>query len=414
MRSIGVVTVGRSDYGLYRPILECIAADPGLELVLIASGAGLAEAAGGTPEWVGADGFAIAERVEMLLSSDTPEAIAKSMGLGVLGFAQLWGRWRPDWLLLLGDRFEMYAAGLAALPFQIPIAHIHGGELTEGAFDDVLRHSLTKLSHLHFVAHPAYAARVLQLGEEPWRVVVSGAPGLDQIRTTAGLDRQQFEQQFGLTLPDRFALVTFHPATLEAAQAEAQCGELLAALNASGLAAVFTLPNADTNHRHIERLLAAYVAGAPECRIAPSLGSAGYFSLMRHAAVMVGNSSSGLLEAPSFALPVVNVGTRQDGRVRAANVIDCGNGRAEILQAMRRALAPSFRQALAGKPSPFGDGHAAERIVAALGGVALDARLLRKHFYDGPGGPPASVGGGSHPGPVRVENLKGEMHGIGG
>jgi UDP-hydrolysing UDP-N-acetyl-D-glucosamine 2-epimerase len=382
VRTIGVVTVGRSDYGIYRPVLEQIAADPELRLALIASGAALAEASGGTPDWIASDGFTVAEKVEMLLSSDSPEAIAKSMGVGLLGFAQLWARWRPDWLLLLGDRFEMYSAGLAALPFQIPIAHIHGGELTEGAIDDALRHSLSKLSHLHFVAHPVYARRLLQLGEEPWRVVVSGAPGLDQIRTTPALTRPQFQQQFGFALPEQFALVTFHPVTLEAEQVETQCRELLAAVEACGLAAIFTLPNADTHHQQIERQLAAFVAHSPASRIARNLGSQGYFSLMQHAALMVGNSSSGLLEAPSFSLPVVNVGTRQDGRVRAPNIIDCSNGRDEILAAIRQALSPAWRVQLRSLTSPFGDGHAAERIVAGLRNVALGPKLLRKRFCD--------------------------------
>ena len=244
MRTIGAVTVSRSDYSAYLPVLRRIQEDPGLELYLFATGMHLSPEFGLTVQTIEADGFEVSERVEMLLSSDTPEGISKSMGLGLIGFAQAYARFQPDILLLLGDRFEMHAAALAALPFKIPLAHIHGGEISEGAFDDALRHSITKLSHLHFVSTEDYAKRVMQMGEEQWRVMVSGAPSLDNLYTVRWLKRQELEAHFGLLLNGDPLLVTFHPVTLEYEQTEWQMSELLATLKTFDLPIVFTLPNA--------------------------------------------------------------------------------------------------------------------------------------------------------------------------
>lgn len=382
MRTIGVVTSSRADYGIYRPLLQAIAADPELDLTLYVTGMHLAPEHGLTVTAIEADGFAIAARVEGLLADDSACGIAQSMGLTTLGFARAFARSRPDLLLVLGDRFEMHAAALAALPFNLPMAHIHGGELTAGAIDDALRHSLTKLSHLHFVATEVYAARVRQLGEEPWRVVVSGAPGLDALAGFVPLAPVELELRIGLPLDPAPLLVTFHPLTLWPGQVEEQVGELLAALDQSGLPVVFTAPNADSGGRRIAAMLANYVATRANTRLVTSLGSAGYFSLMGRAAAMVGNSSSGLIEAPSFALPVVNIGDRQEGRVRGVNVLDVGHGREEIAAAIARAIAPAFRQSLIGRPNPYGDGQACGRILELLKSVALDARLLKKRFCD--------------------------------
>lgn len=382
MRTIGVVTVGRSDYTICRPILRRINDDPELRLHLIVAGMHLAPEFGLTVNTITAEGFTIAERVELLRSSDTPEGIANSIGLGVIGFARAYARTRPDLLVVAGDRFEMHAAALAALPFTIPVAHVHGGELTEGAFDDALRHSLTKLSHLHFVSTEAYARRVLQMGEEPWRVLVSGAPSLETLRTTTLLDRRELERRFGLRLDGAPLVVTYHPVTLEYADAERQIRQLLEALEAFELPIVFTPPNADTQGRVIRRAIEAFVAEHPAAQLVENFGPQGYFSLMALAAAMVGNSSSGLVEAPSFGLPVVNIGTRQDGRIRAANVIDVGYHREEIIRAIRQVLGPAFRSGLRGQPNPYGDGHAAEIIASALQQVPLGDSLIRKRFVD--------------------------------
>jgi len=382
MRTVAVVSVGRSDYGALLPVLRQIRAEPALRLHLIVSGAHLSEEHGRTARAIEADGIPIDSRVEVLEVSDTPEAIATSMGKAVIGFARVLANVRPDWVLILGDRFEMHAAALAALPFTIPVAHIHGGELTQGAIDDGLRHSMTKLSHLHFVATQESARRVVQLGEAPWRVVVSGAPTLDQVRATSLLAPRELEGALGIRCEPAPLLVTFHPVTLEYAQAEWQTTELLAALETTDRPVVLTRPNADTNHRIVTRLLETFAKTHASARFVESLGTARYFSLMACAAAMVGNSSSGIIEAPSFGLPVVNIGTRQQGRLRADNVIDVGYRREEIIQGLRRALTPECRARLRGRANPYGDGHAAETIVRTLRDTPLDARLMQKRFHD--------------------------------
>jgi UDP-hydrolysing UDP-N-acetyl-D-glucosamine 2-epimerase len=382
MRTIGVVTVARSDYGIYLPVLRKIQADAELHLRLIVSGQHLAPEFGLTVEAIEADGFEVAERVEMLLASDAPEAVAKSIGLGVIGFAQAYARSRPDMLLVLGDRFEMYAAALAALPFKIPVAHIHGGELTEGAIDDALRHSMTKLSHLHFVATGEYARRVRQLGEEAWRVTTSGAPSLDNLQAVKLLSAPELEAKYGLSLGEPPLLVTFHPVTLEYEKSEQQVEELLVALEACGQPVLFTQPNADSGGRAITRAIREYVLTHDSAQMVNNLGTQGYFSLMAIAAAMVGNSSSGIIEAASFKLPVVNIGTRQRGRVRGENVIDVGNSREEILEGIRKACGDEFRASLSEMTNPYGDGCAAERILARLKEVDLGERLLMKRFSD--------------------------------
>ena len=382
MRTIGVVTVGRSDYGIYVPILRAIQQDPALRLHLIVSGMHLSDEFGLTVHEIEADGFPIGVRVPIPLSVDTPEAIAAAIGVGVMGFARTYAAQRPDLLVVLGDRFEMYAAAVAALPVKIPVAHIHGGELTEGAMDDALRHSMTKLSHLHFVSTEPYARRVIQLGEEAWRVIVSGAPSLDHLRTLTLLDRQELHARYGVGLDSAPLLVTFHPVTLEYEQTEWQTNELLAALRAFDLPMVFTLPNADTNGRVILRLIKAFVREHPQACLIDNLGTQGYFSFMACAAAMVGNSSSGIIEAPSFGLPVVNIGTRQQGRIRAENVIDVGYQREEIIKGITEATSPAFRKRLHGLVNPYGDGHATEVIVNRLKETPLDDRLIRKRFVD--------------------------------
>ena len=382
MRTIGVVTVARSDYGIYLSLLRKIAADPDLRLRLIVGGMHLSPLYGLTVKDIESDGFPIAERVAMLEPSDEPQAIAQSIGRGVIGFSQAYARHRPDLLVVLGDRFEMYSAALAALPFKLPLAHIHGGELTEGAIDDALRHSMTKLSHLHFVATQEYARRVEQLGEEPWRITVSGAPSLDNLHSMPLLDRAELESRLNVKLSTAPLLVTYHPVTLEYEQTAWQVKELLAALDELGLPVVFTMPNADTHSHVIVKLLQQYVQTHPSARLVENMGAQAYFSLMSIAAAMVGNSSSGIIEAPSVGLPVVNIGTRQQGRVRAANVIDVGYERREVAHGIRRALASEFRSSLKGLANPCGDGHSAERILRRLKDVPLDDRLIMKRFVD--------------------------------
>jgi UDP-hydrolysing UDP-N-acetyl-D-glucosamine 2-epimerase len=382
MRSIGVVTVARSDYGIYRPILRRIQSDPDLKLVLFVSGAHLSPEFGLTVREIEQDGFPVAERVEMLLSSDSPAGTSKAIGLGIIGFAQAFTRTWPDLLLVLGDRFEMFAAAAAALPFNLPVAHIHGGEATFGAMDESLRHAITKLSHLHFAATQVYGDRIIHMGEAPWRVTVSGAPALDTLNDLPAPDTAAFEHTYQVCVTPPPLLVTYHPVTLELAQAADQIDALLGALDDAQRPIIFTDPNADAGSHVIRERIIRYVATHAQAWRVPNFGATAYYDALRLCTAMVGNSSSGLIEAPSFQLPVVNIGTRQDGRVRAANVIDVGYERSAIAQAIRHATAAEFRASLQGLVNPYGDGHAADRIVNKVKSIEIDDYLIRKIFYD--------------------------------
>lgn len=384
MRTIGVVTTSRADFGIYRPILRAVTAEPSLRLALYVSGMHLSARFGNTVDEIEAEGFSIASRIGVLSGLDTPRAVTDAMGRGVEGFGRLFESTPPDLLVVLGDRFEMHAAALAALPFRIPVAHIHGGELSEGAIDDALRHSMTKLSHVHFVATEEYGRRVVQMGEEPWRVTISGAPSLDNLRSLTPLSPEELLRDRGVRVTPETLLVTFHPATLEHEAAGDQADELLAALNLCARPVLFTFPNADPGGLAIRVRIEAFVASEPRAQAVENLGTRGYFGAMAACAAMVGNSSSALIEAPSFGLPAVNVGTRQQGRVRGANVIDTGTGRAEIAEAIARAVSPDFRASLRGAPSPYGDSFATPRIVSRLKEVPLGEELLVKRFNDDP------------------------------
>lgn len=383
MRTIGVVTGGRSDYGCLVPILREIEKTPGLGLRLFVTGMHLEKAFGETVRTIEADGFPIEERIPLSLSSDDPSAIVRAMGQALAGFAGVFKRLRPDLLLLLGDRFEMQAAALSALPFKIPVAHVHGGEISRGAMDDPLRHSITKLSHLHFAATEVYARRLLQMGEEPWRVIVSGAPALDHCREVSFLGKGELEKRLGVSLAVPPLLVTYHPVTLEYEKTGDQVGELFATLEALQHPVLFTAPNADTSHGVIQKGIENFTKRhAAWSWFVSNLGTRAYFSMMKLAAAMVGNSSSGIVEAPSFALPVVNIGTRQEGRLRSENVIDVGYSRQEITAGIQRALSPSFRMRLSGMANPYGDGQAAQRIVKQLAQISITQDLIAKRFVD--------------------------------
>ena len=384
MRTVAVVTVGRSDFGIYVPVLRAIEADSNLKLHLIVTGGHLSPLFGWTVNEITRQGFEIGDRVDMLLSADTPEAIAMSMGLGTIGLAQVYSRIKPDLLLVLGDRFEMHAAALAAVPFRIPVAHIHGGEVTHGAIDDALRHAITKYSHLHFASTEEHARRIVQLGEEPWRVTVSGAPSLDNLKTLQLMGLPELEAAVGMKLDRPPVLVTFHPVTLQYEQTEAQVERLLTALRSFDVPLVISKSNADTGGQTIIRMMESFVRERHATRLLDNLGTRGYFSLMSRAAAMIGNSSSGIFEAASFGLPVVNVGLRQSGRPRSGNVIDVECETAQIVSGLQRALDPRFKATLRQKENVYGDGSAASLIVERLRSVALDERLIIKRFHDLP------------------------------
>lgn len=381
-RTITCITVGRSDYGLYVPILKKIREDPRLALHLVVAGAHWFPQCGNTVEEIRRDGFDIHSAVEWPVASDTPEGIANCMGTATSAFGRLYAQHRPDMLLVLGDRFEMFAAGAAALPFKIPVAHIHGGELTNGAIDNALRHCVTALAHLHYVATEEYAQRIRQMGEEDWRIVVSGAPALDHLAQTPLLPKHALEEQYGLQLTSPPILVTYHPVTLEYERTEWHIGQLLDALSQCDAPIVFTMPNVDTSHRIIVDNIRTFVQKNPSAKLVPNFGSRGYFSMMAVSRMMVGNSSSGIIESSSFGLPVVNVGTRQEGRMRAGNVIDVGYTTEEITRGIQQAMSEEFASSLAGMHNPYGDGHAADRIVETLATIPLDHILIRKTFVD--------------------------------
>jgi UDP-hydrolysing UDP-N-acetyl-D-glucosamine 2-epimerase len=383
MRSIGVITVGRSDYGIVRPILRRIKLEPDLRLHLIVTAAHLAERFGMTVRAIEADGFGIGDRVEMTEQDDSPLAVARSIGVGFQAFSGIFARRSIDLLLVLGDRFEMHTAVAAAAPFTLPVAHIHGGESSEGSTDELYRHSITKMSHLHFVSTDMCRRRVIRMGEEPWRVTVTGAPALDNLREQDRMDARDMEKVIGMPLKPAPLLVTFHPVTLESGDTSRQIGELLGALEQVDAPIVFTYPNADAGHEIIIEAIQSFVRRHSRSRFIASLGTQLYFSLMSHAAAMVGNSSSGIVEAASFRLPVVNVGSRQRGRFHDRNVVDVDCEGAAILKAVRQVTRPSFLCGLSGLTNPYGDGRAAETIVRILKNIPLDRALIQKKFYDG-------------------------------
>jgi len=385
MRTIGVVTTSRADYGVYLPVLRALRDEPGIDLGLYVSGSHLSPEFGLTVRAIEEDGFKILERVEVVLSSDTPQSIATSMALGLIGFGRAFSTSKPDILVVLGDRYEMLSAALAALPFKIPVAHLFGGEQTEGAFDELLRHSLTKLSHLHFTATEEYARRVIQLGESPARVTVCGQPHLDDLTRSQKIGPHDLLERFGVDVTRPFLLVTFHPVTLEYEQAEWQIDELLAALDVVGLPVVFTMPNADTAGRIVAEKIRAWAKSHAAVTV-DTFGTDAYQAVLSHAAAMVGNSSSGIIEALSFKAPVVNLGTRQKGRARGANVIDVGHGRAEIAAGIKRAVDPKFKQSLTTVVNPYANptGSAAATIVRVLKNAKLGDELVRKTFHELP------------------------------
>ncbi|MCC6658329.1 MAG: UDP-N-acetylglucosamine 2-epimerase (hydrolyzing) [Rhodocyclaceae bacterium] len=382
-RSIAVATVGRSDFGLYEPLLERIAADPALELRLMVSGAHFDPRFGPTMREIEAAGYACEPGLAMHPETDDAAGVAEALGRGVQAFARAFSARRPDLLVLLGDRSEMLAPALAALPFNIPQTHLYGGKVTEGAIDERVRHALTKMSHLHFVSCQPYAERVLQMGEEPWRVFNVGLARLDRIHSHPRSTREALCRELDLDPAQPCLLVTFHPVTLEPAAQDDQVAALLQALDNSGFTVVATYPNADAGSARIVAALEAFASRQPtRVRLLRNAGSRLYVDLMAHAAAMVGNSSSGISEAPSFELPVVNIGTRQDGAIKAANVIDVGYAAEDILSGIRRATDGAFRAGLRGLCNPYGAGNASERIAATLRDIPLDERLLRKKFVD--------------------------------
>jgi len=381
-RKVCVVTGTRADYGLLRWVMDGVRRSPDLELQLIVTGTHLSPEFGLTYKAIESDGFSASRDVEILLSSDTPSGVAKSMGLGLIGFADAYTQLSPDIVFLVGDRYETLAAATSALVLCIPVAHAHGGEVSEGAIDESIRHAITKMSHLHFVAAETYRQRVIQLGENPAHVHLVGGLGLDNIKRLPLLDRAGLESSLDFKLGTRNLLITFHPETLNPRGSYEGAIELLAALNnLKNTHLIFTLPNADSGGREIAKLVDDFIKSHPNSRSYPSLGQLTYLSCLRHVDAVVGNSSSGLIEAPAFKIGTVNIGSRQQGRLRADSVIDCPAKRDGILDAIEHIYTAEHNSKVRNVVNPYGDAGAADRIIEILSSQSIE-NLRSKRFYD--------------------------------
>jgi UDP-hydrolysing UDP-N-acetyl-D-glucosamine 2-epimerase len=376
-RTIAVVTSSRADYShLYWPLHD-LKQHPDVDLKPIVLGAHLSPQFGGTVSAIEKDGFSIAGRIECLLSSDTDVGMAKTLGVAVLGLADLLGQMRPDLLLLIADRYEMLAPAAVALTLRIPIAHIEGGEVSEGAIDDAVRNALTKMSHIHFTSTEGARARVIAMGEEPWRVHRAGAPSLDHLRRSRLLSRDELEDDLELDLQRPTAVIAYHPVTMLRDTTE-EADALFAALRQLDMQILFCFPNSDAGSYSLMERTKSFLSDYGDARIFVNLEAVTYWSLLRQVTVLVGNSSSGIMEAASLGLPVVNVGFRQKGRERAGNVLDAAPEANSIRARIEEARSPQFRERLTGLVNPYGEGRAAEKIVQVLTTTPLSAELLVK------------------------------------
>jgi UDP-hydrolysing UDP-N-acetyl-D-glucosamine 2-epimerase len=382
-RKICVVTGTRAEYGLLYWLMHEIQNDEQLQLQLVVTGMHLSPEFGLTFQQIEADGFKIDYKVEMLLSSDTRVGVAKSVAVGVMGFADAFQQLAPDIIVILGDRYEILAAAQAALLLNIPIAHLHGGEVTEGAVDESIRHAVTKMAHIHFVASEAYRRRVIQLGEHPDRVFNVGAPGLDNAVRLPLLSKEELEQSLGIRLKQPTFLVTYHPETTRNGSAREQIEQLLTALEAFPEATlILTKANADSEGRLINQMLEYFVQKhSDRAKLFASLGQIRYLSALRYVDVVIGNSSSGIIEVPFFKKPTVNIGNRQKGRLKSKSIIDCKCTATDIINAIETAMNRDFRESLVSTTSLFGDGNASARIKRKLKEIDLQG-IIQKSFYD--------------------------------
>lgn len=377
MRKIAVVTGTRAEYGILYPVLKAIEAKQQLRLLLVVTGMHLSHEFGYTVKEIEKDGFKIAARVDMLLSADTLGAMAKSIGLGIIEMAQTWEQLKPDIIMVLGDRVELLAATIAGAYMNIPIAHIHGGE-GSGSIDSLARHAITKFAHIHFPATKESADRIIKMGEDEWRVYVVGSPTIDYILNEPLIPAEALAQELGLDLSRPLILAVQHPVTTEVDKSPGQMRETLEAVVELGYPSIVIYPNSDAGGRRMIEVIKEF-EGYPAIKTFKSLPRREYLSLMKIASVMVGNSSSGIVEAPSFGLPVVNIGSRQEGRERGKNIIDVRHNRQEIIKAVKKAMTDKeFLNEVKKCQSPYGDGHASARIAEILSEVEITPRLLQK------------------------------------
>jgi len=378
MKRIAVVTGTRAEYGILYPVLRAIEARSELELSLVVTGMHLSHEFGYTIQEIEKDGFKINARVDMLPSSDTPGAMAKSVGLGIIGMAQTWEQLKPDIIVVLGDRVEPLAATIAAAYINIPVAHIHGGDSAKAGLDEYARHAITKFAHIHFPATRKSAERITKMGEEEWRIHVVGAPALDTILNESFIPADALVKKFALDLAKPLILAVQHPVTTQVDAAPVQVRETLEAIGEIGYPAIVIYPNSDAGGRKMIEVIKEFERH-PLVKTFKSLPRQEYISLMKAAGVMVGNSSSGIIEAPSLGLPVVNIGIRQEGRERGKNVIDVGHNKQEIIKAIKKASADrEFLNEVKKCQSPYGDGNAGKKIAEILSSVEITPQLLQK------------------------------------
>lgn len=384
MKKVCIVTATRAEYGLLLPLIKRVHADANLKLLLAVTGAHLDERYGNTKKEIENDGFPIDVCIPILEQEDSQETIGKVMANAISAFTRYFSQRKPDMVVLLGDRYETMGIALAALTCQIPISHIHGGENTEGAIDEAIRHAISKMSYLHFTACADYQKRVIQLGEHPSRVFDVGALGVENIKTLQLLSREELGRQIGFLLEKPYALVTFHPVTLENQTQGKQIEELFAALaQFPSLQLIFTKSNADSGGLEVNTRIDEYVKTYPNRAIAFfSMGYLRYLSAMQSCAMVIGNSSSGILEAPAFRIPTIDIGDRQKGRLSAPSIIHCETQRENIVAAMEKAFSPEFQQLCATVENPFGDGHTSEKIVTIIKETLVKGISLKKSFYD--------------------------------
>ncbi len=382
-RKICIVTGSRAEYGHLYWLLKAVKDDPGMALQVVVTGSHLSSAFGSTVDVIRQDGFVVSGKVDVLSPAGKEMPMTRAISRGIDGFSGVYKRLKPDVVVVLGDRYEIFAAAVAAYVARIPLAHIHGGEVTGGALDEAFRHALTKMAGIHFPASKLYAQWIRRMGESPERVFMYGAPGMDNMKHLKFLSKGELARVLGISGDRPLATVTYHPVTLEHNTAGKQMESVFLALDKFDGDIVFTMPNADTGHSVIVNKIKSYVKkNSGRARAFTSLGHIRYLSLLKRADIMIGNSSSGIVEAPSFKLPVVNIGDRQRGRVKARNVIDCGSAAADITKAIQRGLSGAFRKSLRGMKNPYGCGGASMKIKEKLKHIRIGADFLKKEFFD--------------------------------
>jgi GDP/UDP-N,N'-diacetylbacillosamine 2-epimerase (hydrolysing) len=378
MRKIAAVTGTRAEYGLLYWTMKRIQMDDGLELQLIVTGSHLSSKYGNTIEQIKEDGFKIDEEIEIDINFYKKSSISKSMGLEMIQMAQGFERLKPDMLLVLGDRYEVFAAAVCAMTMNIPIAHISGGEITEGAIDEQIRHAITKMAHIHFPGAECYAENIKKMGEESWRIFNVGDPGIENIKNTKLMTKEEIKEDLDIDIDEETLLITYHPVTLEIEDLPSQISNLLEALSELDKKMIITYPNADYGNDYIIKELNKFSKENNNVYLFKNLGNRRYLSIMKNCGVVVGNSSSALVEAPYLKVPVVDIGNRQKGRLKAENIISCSNDSKDIINAINKSLSSEFKEKVKNVKSLYGEGSTSEEIVKVLKQIDIDDKLLKK------------------------------------